>query len=112
MLNKERPAGTTPEQGAEAEHLRTVRRHNTNAMLAEGGKIGKRSAKRFTGKLTEMVLQAFKELSEKELQAVIKTASQYSTTNCGWSEYRMKDVIVNFATDILKWKKERRKLGK
>lgn len=43
--------------------------------------------------------------SSDDLKAVIKRVNQFTDTNCGWSEYWLKSVIVKFCEDELRNRK-------
>jgi hypothetical protein len=81
-------------------------------MLAEGVFVGKRKAKQLTRKITDVFFEEIHKLTDNELRAVIKRCEGFSQTNCGWSEYWMKDIIVKVAKDHLRYKKEERKRNK
>ena len=36
-------------------------------------------------------------------------ASQFSETNCGWSEYWLKDIMIHFAEDVISNRKFEKK---
>lgn len=84
----------------------------SNALLAEGVFVGKRHAKQLTRKITDVFFAEVHRLTDNELRAVIKRCECFSQTNCGWSEYWMKDIIVKVAKDHLRWKKEEHKRRK
>ena len=76
-----------------------------NPMLAEDAYAGKRFARKFTSQLSESVLNKFHELTIPQLRAIIKVANQFSETNCGWSEYWMKEITIRLAKEVIEHRK-------
>ncbi len=43
--------------------------------------------------------------NENDLEDLLAWAKEMSPTNCGWMEFRLKEVIINSVADILKDRK-------
>lgn len=69
---------------------------------------GKKWAKRKINTICLAVLSLVEKMTDKELRALIKTAGQFSTTNCGWLDYAVGPIITEVAKNQLKFNKNKR----
>lgn len=67
--------------------------------------MNKQEARNFLRTQSGNVWSAILELSMKELEAVKELAAAYSTTNCWYAEYYMKDAFLNLINDRIEFLK-------
>lgn len=63
--------------------------------------ISKKKIKGIISEISYSFVHPLVRLSDQELRAVIKIAEGFTTTNCGWTSYRMKDAIISIASKEL-----------
>lgn len=58
----------------------------------------------FANKVGEMVLNELQEMSIEQLSEVIAECNGFTTTNCWWAEYDLRNVLRNWAEEIYRIK--------
>lgn len=73
---------------------------------------GKKFAKKITSKMADAMHNEVRNLEDTQLRSIIKLAKGFSTTNCGWVEYAIKDTIIALCENAIRHNKFMRKLKK
>lgn len=68
------------------------------SMKRPGRKESRNQIKSMVNGLREPMIN----MTKRQLLAVVKEAKSFTQTNCGWSEYWCKDIIIKFAEDQIK----------